>query len=268
MAHLMNNAVWFGTENDMRWVPAPAANYASQQVRWRAVDQLLNGGARIRQSRAGHKALSLVWPVQSQESLAPVVNYLTQDEPLYYVDPLNAQSNALPAYWAAPGVIPDGPELIPGADIEYTLVATGKDLNYPVKAISFTLATTTYSNIKLPIPNGYTAFIGVHGTGADVIANGISAPKIALTSTQRTNLQVSNVPFLTLGFLTGAHVVNGIVVQMLPTGQAPIAGGFLPGLGHSALEVSEDPTITSYSANLPNAQTGIAVDFVEVGAWS
>ena len=269
MAHLMNNAVWFGTENDMRWIPAPAANYTSQNVRWRATDQLLNGGARIRQSVASHKNLSLSWPVQSQESLAPIVSYLGSGGPFYYLDPINAQSNALPYYWSAPGAVPDGPPLIDDVDIEYSTASSTNPMSYPQAYATYAVPSGgKVTNAIIPVPDGYSLYLGYHGTGTGIAVGAQTAAAIPVTSVQRTNLVVSGPTLAQVRLLAGSHTIHGIIAQVLPDGQVPDPGGFLPGVGHSQLALANDPTITSYSAYLPNAQTGIAADFVEVGAWS
>lgn len=265
---LYNNGVWFGTENNMQWVPAPAANYTATNVRWRATDLFLNGGAAVRQSTASHKELSLSWPVQSQEALAPLVSTLQQAGPFYYLDPINGASNAVPSYWAQPGMVQDGPPLVQGVEPNYTPSTGGESLGYPTTAWNTTVAGTTKTAIKIPIPSGYAAYVGVHGTGPGVIVNGITMSYLSVTSS--TTVHPSAVPtgnFVEISLPSGNHNISGIVVQVLPSGQEPINGPFLPGVGHSALQLNGDPTVTNYSVAIPQAQTGIAADFIEVGSW-
>lgn len=268
MTHLMKNAVWFGTENDMRWVPAPAANYTKSRVRWRAVDQLLHGGANVRQSLVSHKTLSLSWPVQSQESLSPIVQFLEGNGPYFYLDPLEAQSNVVPPYWAEPWLsVEHGPIFMAGAQPWVTVEASAN--NYPVRVYhSATITVTTDTNLKIPVPDGHTLYLGVHGTGTSNVRVGTTeASLLPVSSTQRTNLTVSGPTLARVRFTPGTLAISGIIAQVLPNGRVPLSGGFLPGLGHTEIELASDPTIISYSANLPNAQTGISADFVEVGAW-
>lgn len=278
MTHLMNNAVWFGTESDMRWIPAPAANYTKTKARWRAVDLYLHGGAGVRQAPVSHKTLSLSWPVQAQESLAPLVKFLEGPGPFYYVDPLDAQSNAVPSYWAEPHLsLEHGPELFPGLTPVDVGDGAAASQGYPTRGLGYTIDKEVSSNLVIPVPEGYTLHLGVHGSGtAQVTAGNVKAPLLSNTSPTRTNIAIAGPLMVRVGLAAPnspnntyprTASIHGIIAQILPTGRVPQHGGFLPGLGHSQLALSNDPTITSYSANLPNAQTGIAADFVEVGAW-
>ena len=264
---LYGNEVWFGTEGNLQWVPAPAANYNTSNVRWRATDVFLNGGAAVRQSTASHKELSLSWPVQSQEVLAPLVSTLQQAGPYYYLDPIAGASNALPPYWAQPGMVQDGPPLVPGVTPQYIPSTGGESLNYPSKALNIYLPVGGKTSIKIPIPSGYVAYVGVHGSGSGSIYGDQTVPHIPVTSSERTNFAVANQPFFTLELLPGTHSISGIILQVLPSGSDPVNGKFLPGVGHSELVLNGDPTITNYSVAIPHAQTGVAADFIEVGAW-
>lgn len=325
--------VWFGTADDMRWVPAPLAGAQGSEVRWRAVDQYLNGGASVRQSTAAHQEINLTWGVQSTERLAPVVSLLHQPGPFYYVDPIAAQSNIVPSYWASPQAwLDDGPALVPG--VTPTKVAgSGPSVNgYPTTSVRFTIAQPTATNIIIPVPDGYTLHMGVRGTGGtyqlheasgeslfhlmsyvnDTVAYSPSVmtsepqlkihhseqvdfipedsptdPNAGLVVVQnqpmakmaeqgslspetatRTNMSFAGPGFATLELTSaGTYTISGIIGQILPNGTSPKAGGFLPGLGATALMLKDDPSITNYSAALPTAQRGIAANFVEVGAW-
>lgn len=261
--------VWFGTADDMRWVPAPLSGAQSAEVRWRAVDQYLNGGAFVRQSTTAHQEISLTWGVQSTESLAPVVSLLHQPGPFYYVDPIAAQSNIVPSYWASPQAwLDDGPPLVPGLT---PVKIAGTSVNgYPATSVRFTTTkATTNTNLTIPVPPGYTLRLGVHGTGGTYKLNsGTAASPLTTASNTRTNLSINGPVFANLKVASAATcTITGIIAQVLPTGTSPKAGGFLPGLGATALMLKDDPSITNYSAVLPNAQRGIAANFVEVGAW-
>lgn len=323
--------VWFGTADDMRWVPAPLAGAQGSEVRWRAVDQYLNGGAFVRQSTAAHQEISLTWGVQSTESLAPVVSLLHQPGPYFYVDPIAAQSNIVPSYWATPMVwLDDGPPLVSGVvPNKYT----GESVNgYPATSVQFTIDEPTATNIVLPVPDGYTLHMGVRGSGGtyqlretsgselfhlmslvggdvyynpsvmtdepqlhihsedevDFVPDGSATnPNAGLVVVQnqpmakmaeqgslspetatRTNMSFAGPGFATLELTSaGSYTISGIIGQILPNGTSPKAGGFLPGLGTTALMLKDDPSITNYSAALPLAQRGVAANFVEVGAW-
>ena len=265
----MRKKVWFGTAGDMRWVPAPLANYQGASVRWREVDQYLNGGAAVRQSVASHQELSLSWAVQSTENLAPVVALLHSPGPFYYVDPIAARANIVPSYWASPEVwLHDGPPLI--SRVTPTKVAGTSTNGYPATSVKYSVTKATDTNLRIPVPEGHTLHLGVHGTGGTYKLNTRTAkgPLTAASST-RTNLTINGpvIANLKVAAAVSDAVITGIVAQVLPTGETPQPGGFLPGRGTTELALSGDPSITSYSVGIPNAQQGIAADFVEVGAW-
>lgn len=194
---LIPNNVWFGTENDMRWVPAPLPNYTPAQVRWRAKDQYLNGGAGVRQSTASHKELSLSWPVQSQEDLAPLVSYLQQAGPYFYLDPLNAEANAVPAYWSMPGLVQDGPPLIPGVAPSYVPTVGGRTLGYPTTSAVYEVEGT-------PNPN-------------DTIRNYITNPEFKTTSgTVEVRRNIFRNPPLHNNLLSGISFIGSGALDVSP----------------------------------------------------
>lgn len=266
---MSKRSVWFGTIDNMRWVPAPLAGAISNTVRWRAVDQLLNGGAVVRQSAASHQTKSLSWPVQSAESLAPVEATLNEPGPYYFLDPIAAQSNAVPSYWAQTAISASGgPALVSG--IETKVVSITAQNGYASSAAQLT-TTARDTNLVIPVPEGYTLHLGVHGVGGTYrLNNGTAKAPLATNSNVRTNLTVSGPTLARLQLASASsttYTIAGIVAQVLPNGKTPTPGGFLPGLGSSALQLADDPSITTYSAALPRAQRGIAANFVEVGAW-
>lgn len=265
----MRKGVWFGIEGDMGWVPAPLSGGQGGPVRWRAVDEMLNGGAVVRQSAASHRRFSLSWAVQSMEGLDRLYRVLNSRGPFYYVDPFAAQHNAIPPYWASPATwMFGGPPLVNG--LEPTLVAGNVVNNYPAESVRFTTTKSVRTNIVLPVPEGYTLHLGVHGSGGRYRLNsGNHVAPLAPSNTTRTNLTLNGPTFATL-WVDGAHTctVAGIIAQILPVGETPKQGGFLSGMGQTALQLADDPMFTDYSAALSNAQKGVAADFVEVGAWT
>lgn len=68
-------------------------------------------------------------------------------------------------------------------------------------------------------------------------------------------------------FVQGGSVLQGVMAQILPEGQTPASGGFIPGMGFSALALQDNPQITEYSAVLENYQMAMTANFIEVGSW-
>lgn len=96
----------------------------------------------------------------------------------------------------------------------------------------------------------------------------VLTPTLSPNDTTRTNMSFFGPGFARLRAPQGNFVVQGIVAQILPNGQQPAKGPFIPGMGHTGLELKDNPSITQYSANIPNAQIGVAASFVETEAWT
>ena len=277
MSHLMRNEVWFGTSTDNGWVPAPLANYNKAKVKWRSVDQLLHGGAFVRQSDVGHKTLSLTWPVQNQAGLARVLRVLEGNSPIFYIDPLEAQGNLVPSYWAEPAIsVAHGPKLFNSVNNATVGTADDNTRGRPTRTWSGTLTSLTESDLRFPIPAGYQLHFGVHGTGTSQVTIGTGNELQSLmpvTDSRDTSFIANNtftsgnVQWVTARFSAGTLNISSITARLVPTGQAPQHTGFQPGLGHTSLRLANDPTIVTYSVGLPNAQMGISAEFVETGAW-
>ena len=266
----MRKEVWFGTREQMGWVPAPLANYTSANVSWRAYDPFLNGGSGVRSSQTSHKELDLNWGVQSAENLAPLIAALQRPGPYFFCDPINMKTNMVPPYWATP--TEDAPPFIPGV-VPTQVAGTANTLGYATMASQYVVPTGgKVTALEIPVPEGHTLRLGVHGTGAGnwtFEGKGTTGQGaiLAATSTTRTNMTFAGPGFAKLVAPAGTQKIQGIIAQVLPNGVTVPLGGFLPGMGHTALELRDNPSITSYSANIPNAQIGVAANFAEVGAW-
>lgn len=159
--------VWFGTQENMAWVPAPLANYSSSNVRWRAANQYLNGGASVRQSAASHTELSLDWGVKSVDALSHVMATLNEPGPYFFVDPIAAKTNVIPSYWATTYLWAEGgPPLVPGIDAEKIAVET--QYGYPRFGAAFTVPELRDTGISIPVPPGHVLWLGVRGSGSSL----------------------------------------------------------------------------------------------------
>ena len=262
-------SVLFGTRDNMQWVPAPLANYASPKIRWRAVDQYINGGAAVRESATAHREFNLSWPVSSAETVSPILRTLDMPGPYYYQDPLAMEKNLVPSYWATTMLVTeDAPPLVPG--VTPTLVTgTANDNGFPVPAARFVVPSARASNLSVYVPAGYKVGLGVYGSGG---THGFNATgtlaKVSPTGATRYVAGGTTAGWRTLWFSAATHVVQAISLIVIPSDQEfPTGTPFVPGLGHSGLSLRDNPSVTEYSAVLENAQIGVSADFVEVGAW-
>lgn len=286
-----NRVVWFGTRGYMRWVKAPDASPDYQTVGWSSTMQFLNGGAAVRSSVGSHREYNLHWNTLSRDQAREITDFAdgvydvsTGINPVYYVDPVAADKNVLPQLWATPyGAIADGITLVPGhPPAEAT--TPSNTLGYPARAVSYT-AMWPSSNVYIPIPPGFTAWVGFHGSvvgsGGVVItpssgfADGtpVNATVLSATTTTRVADSFSSSQWdgLSLSLahtsVNPAHktVVYGIIVQLLPTGATPETGGFISGQGSSGLQFSEKPLMTPRSAGLD--QVSLSVSLTETESW-
>src|SRR5690606_23968116 len=138
---------------------------------WSTSSQYLNGGAGARGSTSSHKEYDMSWGTLNREKVRMITDYAdgiydTREgvNLIYFIDPTTTGpfSNVLPQLWAAPfqqGV--EGLTLFSGQrpDIVQTPVNT---FDYPARSIRYK-ANSTASSLWIPIPPGYTAWVGVHG---------------------------------------------------------------------------------------------------------
>jgi hypothetical protein len=136
--------------------------------------------------------------------------------------------------------------------------------------------------VWVPIPPGYTAWVGAYGfdgTGGTVVATPTvdalaSGTPVTLTLMDVTDNSRFNESFdsslfngveLSLGG-AGTVTLSGIMVQVLETGVTPEAGGFISGQGNSGLQFTAQPTYTPYSAALD--KVGVVAELTEYYGWT
>lgn len=284
----MAGKVWFGTKAAMQWIPAPAVNISAGKQGYENTLQYLNGGSRVRRSKASAKKYSFSWNLMSRSDIQPILDYadgMYGNGPLYYSDPFAQDRNVLPAYWAAPYInYYDGPVIVDGARPE--LVNNGVSVNgYPVESAVYTVTSaSSVPSIFVPIPPGYTAYVGAHGSlvsgSASVrvtpeisaIASGTPVDLTLLANTAApTNATFSGNSFIGITLTlrsasTGKLQLSGLMVQVLPDGAVSPVGGFVSGQGTSGMSFTSQPAVTQYSAVMD--RVGVSADLVETEAWT
>jgi len=279
--------MYFGTKDYMQSVACPNVNIPSNKVGWSTGQQYINGGAYVRRSTAAHKEYELTWDRVAREDIIPILNYadkLYGDGAVYWLDPFIADFNVLPQYLASPfQVLDDGPPILADGAIQESVTTPANTLGYPTRSVRFTTTadTTARRNIWVPIPSGYSAWVGVHGfdqsgdagvTISPTVGSGfgtdIDATILPVTSTTRVADEVTG-DGLYLSYTPGdpgdSITLSGIMVQVLPTGQAPSTGNFCSGQGHSGCQFSEQPEYTPYSAAFGSG--GMVAALIETEAW-
>ena len=266
-------------------VRAPSVNMpSSKQGYFNKVD-FLNGGTSVRRSTAAHKNYTMSWNSLDRDEARKILDLadgVYGSGPFYVHDPISADRNALPQWWATPSQgLSDGLALNNGTrGVAVSTPANG--LNYPVSSITYTVLSGETRRVWVPIPDGYTAWVGAHGsngTGGTVVATPtISAGSsgspttltlLSVTSSTRFNQSFSSASYdgveLSLGG-AGTLTLSGIMVQVLETGVTPGAGGFISGQGNSGLQFVSQPAYTPYSSALD--KVGVVAELTEYYGWT
>lgn len=275
--------IYFGTKEYMQWVPAPDRNVPRSGHGWSSRSDRLNGTASVRRSAGTHKEYDLTWSVQKRENIDPVLAYANGDYGgglIYWIDPWASDTNVAPDAWASPwkaGI--DGINLAGKHLARPAIVDTPSNPNgYPTRSARYTLsAGQPFRELWIPVPDGFTLHIGVHGSSTgfgQVIVkpdNGSASnlPLLPVTSTTRTNYSVEGPGGVTVslglsGTGAGTVTLSGMIAQILPTGKVPEPGGWMTGQGNSGCLFSEPPSDMGYIKNKLNSLSVISGTLVEV----
>lgn len=276
---------YMGTRNTMLEVRAPAVNLpSSKQGYFNKVD-FLNGGTSIRRSTAAHKNYTMSWNFLDRDEARKVLDLadgIYGSGAIYIHDPISADRNVLPQYWATPSQgLSDGLALNDGTRGE-AVTTPANTLNFPADSILYTVLEGQTRRVWVPIPEGYVAHVGAYGsdgTGGTVVATptinvGADGTPVTLTlldvsSNARFNQSFSSDSFdgvmLSLGG-AGTITLSGIMVQVLETGVTPETGGFISGQGNSGLQFVSQPAYTPYSAALD--KVGVVAELAEYYGWT
>jgi len=277
---------YMGTRNQMIEVRAPSVNMpSSKQGYFNKVD-FLNGGTAIRRSTAAHKNYTMTWNSVDRDGARDILDIadgVYGTGPVYVHDPITADRNVLPQWWASPFIgFYDGLPLNNGTRGEVSTTPSNT-LGFPHDSITYTVLTGATRRVWLPIPTGYTAHVGAYGsdgTGGTVVAtptvdavtNGtpVTLTLMDVTSDNaRFNQSFASSSYdgveLSLGG-AGTVTLSGIMVQVLETGVTPETGGFISGQGNSGLQFISQPAYTPYSSALD--KVGVVAELTEYYGWS
>jgi len=274
---------WFGTRGQETWIPTPAISPDYSRAGYSSgVSQGINGSAFVRESKSAHNVYILSWPVTKTRDAVRLITDFADGifdmedgvNLIYWIDPMAADKNVLAQGWATPSLATeDGVPLVADADGYGRPKAVPTPPNtsrYPARSAQYTITpTSTTMQQYIPIPPGFSAWVGIHGDVAaqDVLVvqrvNGLVdsgaavAPTVLDVSTVvRVNTEFSSVDSggIVLKFDTvlsdTVFTLHGLVVQILPTGQVPQTGDFISGQGHSGCQFVGKPSKTPYSAKL------------------
>lgn len=276
---------YMGTREQMLEVRSPSVNMpSSKQGYFNKVD-FLNGGTSIRRSTAAHKLYTMTWNMIDRDEARKVMDIadgVYGTGPVYVHDPITADRNVLPQWWATPSQgLRDGLPLNDAARGE-SVTTPSNTLGFPHDSITYTVLDGRTRRVWVPIPAGHTAWVGAYGsdgTGGTVVATPtvdsstdgtpVTLTLLAVTDDSRFNESFDSTSYdgveISLGG-EGTVTLSGIMVQVLETGVTPETGGFISGQGNSGLQFITQPTYTPYSSALD--KVGVVAELAEYYGWT
>jgi len=276
---------YMGTREKMLEVRAPSVNLpSSKQGYFNKVD-FLNGGTAIRRSQASHKLYTMTWnslDTDEARKILDVADGVHGTGPVYIHDPIAADRNVLPQWWATPSI--GGSDGLPlnNASRGELVTTPSNTLNFPHDSIVYTVETGQTRHVWVPIPPGYTAHVGAYGadgTGGTVVATPtvdhvtdgtpVTLTLLDVTDNSRFNQTFDSTSYdgvtISLGG-EGTLTLSGIMVQVLETGVTPATGAFISGQGNSGLQFVSQPNYTPYSSALN--RVGVVAELAEYYGWT
>ena len=276
---------YMGTREKMLEVRAPSVNMpSSKQGYFNKVD-FLNGGTSIRRSTAAHKLYTMTWNSVDRDEARKILDLadgVYGTGPIYVHDPIAANRNVLPQWWATPSQgLRDGLALNNATRGE-GVTTPANSLDFPAYSVTYTVLSGETRSVWVPIPDGYTAWVGAYGsngTGGTVVATPtvdavndgtpVTLTLLSVTNDARFNQSFASSSYdgvrLSLGG-AGTVTLSGIMVQVLETGVTPETGGFISGQGNSGLQFVTQPTYTPYSSALD--KVGVVAELAEYYGWT
>lgn len=307
----MGRSMWMGPRGGEVWVPQAATGMEAGPSGWQTSTAFLNGGIATKSSVASHMEYNIVWNKASRDALRPVMDmYHGVRGPglIYLVDPVAADKNALPIAWSFPAQA--GYDAMPLLEDARPVILPTPDnaLGYPAESARYSITpSSVVQTLYLPIPPGYTAWVGAHGetSGPQMVArpvmrgnailDPVRLPMLSVTDPNRFSNSFSSASYqgieLSLASSSGVGnlypspdlypspsaypssgigelvILSGLMVQILPIGTTPAQGGFISGQGHSGLAFEKAPSMTVYSINNPGAEVGMSAKMIETGQW-
>lgn len=281
----MAKMMWFGTREKMAWVVCPSVNMMASKVGWFSKQEYLSGGAAVKRSASAHKEYELSWEMKTRAELRIITDYADQlygAGALYWADPFVMDANMLPQSWASPVLGTLDGLILNGLATRPTRIETpSNSMGYPTSSATYTVTNAVKPRVWIPIPPGYTAWVGVHGvagtggtvivtptTGANSVGTAVTLTMLSVTTDTRVNTSVASSTAsgieVSLGG-SGTVTLAALIVQLLPTGASPALGGFISGQGHSGCQFAGQPSLNQYSA--PLDKVGLVAEFIEVEQW-
>ena len=279
--------MYLGTKERTVWIKDPNTNSDYDVIGYLDTINYLNGGVGVRDSKNSHREYSYTWNVMSREMIGNLEGFssgLYGDGLIYFLDPVAMDKNLFSAQWAAPKITAEDGIPLAGTVRPAKVLVGDTSLAYPLYGAQYSVTTSTPKReFYSPLPTGFTAWVGAHGT---VAAKGlivqptfrgapsgaaITVPVTAVNNPSPFSVSLNGATGSVDGFTvsldtsaTLTHTLSGLMLQVLPTGTSPTGTNFIPGRGNSGCEMSRVKTTPYY---LPNEVLGASLKLIEVGDW-
>jgi len=303
----LSNQMWFGTTQKMQLVRVPSQGMKRSRVGYSASHQLENGGMFIYEA-APTKHLEYkidfgIYEATGSGGLDIYAHYAQGfygNGPFYFADPMYYDVNLFSYMWSAPGMSPR-PYTLSG--IGGVVATAANTVNQPSNSMTTYISdsvannvfdTTYYNPTIIPIPPGYTLWLGWSGSvnlngairmeswvsGATTAAASANLTPLSVTGTTRLNTSVASTSaeYVKIGYArsatgTGANVtVTSMMAQLWPTGVTPtLTGNFIPGEGNNGCKFLDGAVEEEYIMRDNQSRNvhlkGLSFSLAEVGSW-
>lgn len=285
--------MYFGNRKLMRWVKAPAPGASFSAIGYSDRLDYISGGVGVRESANAHLEYTVSWESADRADIRLITDYAYGtygDDPIVWLDPLSMDSNILNKGWSMPGLATKDAVPLVGLTRPDSAPNADMSMGYPVDMARYTIQPGEVPRkFHVPVPAGYTAWIGAHGevAAAGMVAQptlggvdfgaGITVPVLSTSTDIRFSTSIvggegvgfdlSLIPTPLPGTATVAPALAGVMVQVLKTGKTPERGGFISGEGHSGCKFEGKPTRTPYFFADGRESIGMAAKLTEIGDW-
>lgn len=283
----MSVRTYFGTREFATWINTVAPGVGYNMVGQRDNLQYLGGGAGGRSSSGYHMEYTLSWPNASRDEVRLITDFyagIHGDGLIHWLDPFAMDKNLLSAMWASPFLnCSDGyplvgnerPKMVPNPD---------RSQLYPSRMAQYAFAASAPKrSAYVPVPPGYTAWIGAHGVastqglvarstvagtpvGAEVLVPIQSVSDRTRFSASIPGGEQGGVEISVDTSVAASITLAGVMIQVLPSLATPTDGAFISGQGNSGCEFDGGPAVTPYYV-LGNESVGLSSRLIETGDW-
>lgn len=278
---------WFGVPGRMKWIPCPQSGLETTLTGNSTHTQLLNGRNFVSGSLATAKTFTANWmgTIDELQDIQDYANGVYGRGPFYYTDPMIID-NALPAPYAAPHMLEEI-ENFWITNVKVVSIASTAPLTLGLPQFSAQITrriAPNYVTDRVPmtvaIPQGFKAVVRSYADAADAIrvaqapvdtgVFALASTQPAATSTPKLFMAEYAAGFIAihLGTVSGARVLHGLVVEIVPTSAVASPSIWRGGQGHSALKFGTDGlNVTSYMAKSANGQGQLGMSATLIEVW-